>query len=86
MSEIFAITMINDDSSNKARRIGTRVRDERRRQNMDQMTLALVANVGVSSVHRVERGDEKVRMDVLNRILSALGLELDVRSRGDSSA
>ncbi len=60
-------------------RIGKRVREERRRQGIDQRTLALVANVAVRSVHRVENGEPTVRLDVLTRILAALGLELDVR-------
>jgi HTH-type transcriptional regulator / antitoxin HipB len=63
--------------------IGRRVRSERRRQGMDQRTLALVANVGVRSVYRVEHGEPTVRLDVLTRILTALGLGLDVRGGGD---
>lgn len=62
-------------------RLGRRVREERRRQGMDQAKLALVANVAVRSVHRVESGEATVRLDVLTRILAALGLELDVRRR-----
>lgn len=62
-----------------ATRIGARVREERRRQGMDQRTLAMTANVAVRSVHRVESGETTVRLDVLTRILGALGLTLDVR-------
>lgn len=64
-------------------RIGERVREERRRQDMDQRTLAMVANVAVRSVHRVEHGEPTVRLDVLTRILGALGLDLDVHGRGE---
>jgi transcriptional regulator with XRE-family HTH domain len=64
--------------------IAQRVRDERRRQGMDQRTLAMVANVAVRSVHRVEHGEPTVRLDVLTRILAALGLELEIRSRGET--
>ena len=60
------------------------MRNARRDQRMDQATLALVANVAVRSVHRVEKGEPTVRLDVLTRILSALGLELDVRRRGST--
>ena len=67
-----------------ARQIGIRVRDERRQQKLDQRTLALISNVGVSAVHRVEHG-EVVRVDTLIRILSALGLELAVRKRGSGT-
>jgi HTH-type transcriptional regulator / antitoxin HipB len=62
-------------------RLGRRVREERRRQGMDQAKLALVANVAVRSVHRVESGGATVRLDILTRILAALGLELDARRR-----
>jgi transcriptional regulator with XRE-family HTH domain len=51
---------------------------------MDQRTLAMVANVGVRSVHRVEHGEPTVRLDVLTRILAALGLHLDVHGRGET--
>jgi transcriptional regulator with XRE-family HTH domain len=63
-------------------RVGRRVRDERKRQGMDQRTLAMVANVAVRSVHRVEHGEPTVRLDVLTRILAALGLDLEVCARG----
>jgi y4mF family transcriptional regulator len=66
------------------RHIGETVRAERRRQGLDQATLAMVANVAVRSVHRVEHGEATIRLDVLERILQALGLELDVRSRRSS--
>jgi y4mF family transcriptional regulator len=67
-----------------SRRIGQRVRDERRHQGMDQRTLAMVANVAVRSVHRVEHGEPTVRLDVLMRILSALGLRLDIHGHGET--
>ncbi|HXP28916.1 MAG TPA: helix-turn-helix domain-containing protein [Solirubrobacteraceae bacterium] len=66
-------------SKSTATEIGARVREERRRQEMDQRTLAMTANVAVRSVHRVESGEPTVRLDVVTRILSALGLRLDVR-------
>lgn len=65
-----------------AQQLGARVREERRRQEMDQRTLALVANVAVRSVHRVERGEPTVRLDIVLRVLSALGLRLDVHGGG----
>ncbi|HMJ03123.1 MAG TPA: helix-turn-helix transcriptional regulator [Conexibacter sp.] len=65
-----------------AQELGARVREERRRQGMDQRTLALVANVAVRSVHRVEHGEPTVRLDIVLRVLAALGLRLDVRGSG----
>ncbi|HSZ70954.1 MAG TPA: helix-turn-helix domain-containing protein [Solirubrobacteraceae bacterium] len=71
-----------ESGDSASQRIGRRIREERRRQGLDQRALALVANVAVRSVHRVENGEPTVRLDVVTRILSALGLDLDVRGRG----
>jgi HTH-type transcriptional regulator / antitoxin HipB len=65
-----------------ARQLGERVRSERRRQGMDQRTLALVADVAVRSVHRLEHGEPTVRLDIVLRVLSALGLRLALRGGG----
>lgn len=73
-----------DEHEPASQQIGRRVREERRRQRMDQRTLALVANVAVRSVHRIEHGEPTVRLDVLTRVLAALGLRLDVRGRGEA--
>ena len=62
--------------------IARAVREERRRQGMDQQRLALVANVAVRSIHRIEHAEPTIRLDTLLKVLSALGLQLDVRRRG----
>lgn len=59
------------------------VREERRRQGMDQQKLALVANVAIRSVHRIEQAEPTVRMDTLLKVLTALGLDLSVKRRGE---
>lgn len=64
--------------------IAQRVRDERRRQGMDQRTLAMVADVAVRSVHRIEKGEQTVRLDILLRVVSALGLRLAVTTRAQT--
>ena len=71
-------------SAATSQRIGQRVREERGRQGMDQRTLATIANVAVRSVHRVEHGEATVRLDVVTRILGALGLRLDVHDRDET--
>jgi len=63
--------------------IAARVRDERKRQGLDQRTVAMIANVAVRSVHRVEQGEATVRFDIVLRVLAALGLEVSIRSRAD---
>jgi transcriptional regulator with XRE-family HTH domain len=63
--------------------IAQTVRAERLRQGLNQERLALVANVAVRSVHRIEHAEETVRFDTLLRVLNALGLELIIRGRGE---
>jgi len=74
-----------DETESTAERIGRRVRHERHRQAIDQRTLAMVANVAVRSLHRVEQGEPTVRLDVLTRVLAALGLRLDVHGHDDKT-
>jgi transcriptional regulator with XRE-family HTH domain len=81
--KICVIAQMNSRLDIAAQQLGRRIREERRRQGLDQRTLALVANVAVRSVHRVEHGEPRVRLDVLLRIALALGLELDIR-RGET--
>lgn len=75
------ICAITQMTSSTMQEIATCVRQERRRQGMDQKTLALVADVGVRSVHRIENAQETVRMDILLRVLTALGLRIAIASR-----
>jgi HTH-type transcriptional regulator / antitoxin HipB len=64
-----------------AQELATRVRTERRSQGLDQQQLALVAGVGVRSIHRIENAEETVRLDIVTKVLSALGLRLTVERR-----
>lgn len=61
--------------------IAVEVRRVRHEQNLRQDELALAAGVSVRSVHQIEAGKPTTRLDVLERVLSALGLTLDVKSR-----
>jgi len=69
-------------SSSALAEIAERIKSERRRQGLDQRTLALVADVGVRTIHRIEHAEETVRLDGLLRVLAALGLELRAVPRG----
>lgn len=71
------------DELTPSQSIGQRVRDERYRQGLTQEQLAMISNVATRSLHRIETGEAKVRFDVLVRILAALGLEIELRRRGE---
>ena len=66
--------------------IAQEVRRVRREQGLRQDELALAAGVSVRAVHQIEAGKPTTRLDVLERVLSALGLRVDLTPRHRRSA
>jgi len=60
--------------------IGNIVRAERERQELTQEELALAAGVSYRTVLQIKQGKPTSRLDVLVRVLEALGLALEVRA------
>lgn len=67
-------------------RIATEVRRARRKQELRQDELALAAGVSVRSIHQIEAGKPTMRLDVLERVLNALGLTIEVMPRRGTHA
>ena len=61
--------------------IAAEVRRARHEQKLRQDELALAAGVSVRSVHEIEAGKSTIRLDILQRVLSALGLSISVAPR-----
>lgn len=63
------------------------VRRTRREQQLRQDELALAAGVSVRAVHQIEAGKETTQLDVLERVLEALGIQVQLTPRrsADSS-
>lgn len=61
--------------------IAAEVKRARDKQMLRQDELALAAGVSVRTVHQIEAGKPTMRLDVLERVLNALGLTIDVRPR-----
>jgi HTH-type transcriptional regulator/antitoxin HipB len=61
--------------------IAVEVRRARHEQKLRQDELALAAGVSVRSVHEIEAGKPTMRLDVLQRVLGALGLAINVTPR-----
>lgn len=61
-------------------RIGEIVRTERERQGLKQAELALAAGVSYRTVIQIEKGKPTSRLDVVIRVLEALGLTLEARA------
>jgi HTH-type transcriptional regulator/antitoxin HipB len=61
-----------------AKEIGTFIRDQRKRQKLDQATLASRIGVNRRWVMEVERGKPRAEIDLVLKALEALGLSLSV--------
>ncbi len=59
--------------------IGKLIRERRKGFQIDQATLASLANVGINTLGRLERGTGNPRFEVLYRVLRTLGLEVDIK-------
>ena len=59
--------------------IGKQVREKRKELNIDQTTLAALANVGINALGRLERGTGNPRFDVLYNVLKTLGLDIVIK-------
>ncbi len=76
-------------SPSKAVEIGLRVRQARDTLGLRQDELALAAGVSTRVVHQIERGKPTSRLDILLRVLEALGLAIEIsqrRSAGERAA
>jgi len=62
-------------------RIAAEVRRGRSEQQLRQDELALAAGVSVRAIHQIEAGKPTTRLDVLERVLDALGLSVELTPR-----
>ena len=60
------------------------VRRERKRQGATQIELSQLANVGVRFLRDVEDGKPSVHFDKLMRVLSVLGIVVDIRTNEEA--
>ena len=58
--------------------IGRAVRARRKQLLVDQQTVADLAGVSRKAVSDIERGKPTIRFDVLAKVLTAVGLQIDV--------
>ncbi len=68
-------------STREAAAIGSAVRDARHRRGMNQDEVAFAAHVSPRTVFSIEKGKATVRLDVLTRVLAAVGLTLEATAR-----
>jgi len=68
------------DAINSSKMLGRRIRQLRREQGVTQAQLAGLANTGIRFVSDLENGKETCQLGKMLRVLSTLGVDLDIRS------
>ena len=58
--------------------IGNAIKERRKMLKITQRTLAELAGVGINTLTKIERNEGNPSLDVLERILDTLGLELQI--------
>ena len=72
-----------NDAINSSKALGRRIRQLRREQGVTQAQLAGLANTGIRFVSDLENGKETCQLGKMLRVLSTLGVDLDIRSPYD---
>ncbi|MGE5281087.1 MAG: helix-turn-helix domain-containing protein [Chloroflexota bacterium] len=71
----------SDQVVNEAAALGRQVREARKRLRLDQEDVAFAAHVSPRTVFAIEKGKPTVRLDMLARVLAAVGLRLSAERR-----
>ena len=71
------------DAINSPKALGRKIRQLRREQGVTQAQLAGLANTGIRFVSDLENGKETCQLGKMLRVLSTLGVDIDVRSPYD---
>jgi transcriptional regulator with XRE-family HTH domain len=65
--------------------IADAIRSARKGRRLTQEDLALAADISTKTLHNMENGTSKPRIDTLLRVLHALGLGLEIVSRAPTA-
>ena len=66
-----------NDRDKERERIGNRIRELRKEQDLDAKTLAQRVGIDAGNLSRIEQGKFSVGFDILNKIASALKMRVD---------
>ena len=66
--------------------IGNAIKERRKMLKITQRTLAELAGVGINTLTKIERNEGNPSLDVLERILDTLGLELRIGIKNSENA
>lgn len=69
-------------SSFNMKKIGEEIKRRRKLLNITQKTLSELAGVGINTLTKMERGEANPTIDVLEKVLNTLGMEINVTIKG----
>lgn len=58
--------------------IGTQIKARRKLLGVNQKTLSELAGVGINTLTKIERGEANPTLEILEKVLDTLGMELKV--------
>jgi transcriptional regulator with XRE-family HTH domain len=64
------------------KKIGEEIKRRRKLLNITQKTLSELAGVGINTLTKMERGEANPTIDVLEKVLNTLGMEINVTIKG----
>jgi DNA-binding Xre family transcriptional regulator len=76
--EMMVFLVPENDKYDERKRIGERIKELRKKRNIDAKTLAYRIGIDASNLSRIEQGHYSVGLDILSRIAYALGAKIDL--------
>jgi y4mF family transcriptional regulator len=64
--------------------IGAIITERRKMLMITQRTLAELAGVGINTLTKIERGEANPSINILNKILDTLGMEIKIEIKNNS--
>lgn len=76
--EMIAFAVMEPKRSEERKRIGERIKELRKKKNLDAKTLASRIGIDASNLSRIEQGHYSVGFDILSKIANALNAKVDI--------
>ncbi len=76
--EMIVHVAVDLDKGEERKRIGARIKELRKKNNVDAKTLALRVGIDPSNLSRIEQGHYSVGFDILSKIANFLGARVDI--------
>ena len=76
-NRFYSFSWVMNDRDKERERIGNRIKELRKEQDVDAKTLAQRVGIDAGNLSRIEQGKFSVGLDILCKIASALNMRLD---------